>query len=190
VYAALAIFGAVVSTLVLPLPEELALMGAGYFAHQGALPLWAAWLAATSGNVVGDTVSYLIGQYFLDRLLRTRVGRRMVSPEMREWGEEFVRRHGFWAIILGRFLVALRGPVYFAIGAARVPFLRFEAINTAVALVEGALLVWLGYEFGRSSRLAHEVRWIEIACGAILLLGLAVPMLLKRRLQRQRRAAA
>ena len=74
VYAALAIFGAVVSTLVLPLPEELALMGAGWWAHQGALPLWAAWVAATAGNVLGDTVSYLIGRFFLDRLLKTWLG--------------------------------------------------------------------------------------------------------------------
>ena len=187
---ALAIFGIVVSTLLLPLPEELALMGAGYWARQGALPLWAAWLAATAGNVVGDTVSYFIGRSFLDRLLRTRLGKRLVSPELREWGEEFVRGHGFWAIVLGRFLVALRGPVYFAIGASKVPLLRFELINTSVALVEGAALVYLGYRFGESARVSHEVRWIEIAAGLVVLLALALPALLKRWLARQRRAAA
>ena len=189
-HAALAIFGIVVSTLIVPLPEELALMGAGWWARQGALPLWAAWLAATAGNVVGDTVSYFIGKYFLDRLLRTRLGKRVVSPELREWGEAFVKRHGFWAIVLGRFLVALRGPVYFAIGASRVPLLRFELVNTSVALAEGAGLVYLGYRFGESTRVSHEVRWIEIAVGVILLLALALPALLKWRLGRQGRAAA
>ena len=188
--AALAIFLAVLSTLVLPLPEELALMGAGFWAHQGALPLWAAWVAATAGNVVGDTVSYLVGRYFLQRLLRTRLGKRLVSPEMREWGEDFVRRHGFWAIVLGRFLVAVRGPVYFAIGAAEVPMLRFELINTIVALIEGAVLVWLGYVFGQSVKVSHEVRWAEIAVGVSLLLILVVPALLKSRMVRRRRSAA
>jgi membrane-associated protein len=190
VYAALAIFGAVLSTLVLPLPEELALMGAGWWAHQGALPLWAAWVSATAANVVGDTVSYFIGRFFLDRLLRSRFGKRLVSPELRDWGEEFVKRHGFWAIVLGRFLVALRGPVYFAIGASRVPLLRFELINTIVALIEGAALVWLGYVFVQSTRVSHEVRWAEIAIGAVLLLVLVIPALVKWRLTRRRRAAA
>lgn len=189
-HAALAIFGIVVSTLIVPLPEELALMGAGWWARQGALPLWAAWLAATAGNVVGDTVSFFIGKYFLDRLLRTRLGKRVISPELREWGEGFVQRHGFWAIVLGRFLVALRGPVYFAIGASKVPLLRFELVNTSVALVEGAALVYLGYRFGESSRVSHEVRWVELAAGALVVAALALPALVKWRLSRQRRAAA
>jgi membrane-associated protein len=186
VYAALAIFGAVLSTLVLPLPEELALMGAGWWAHEGALPLWAAWVAATAANVVGDTVSYLIGRYFLERLLHTRFGRRLVSPELRDWGEDFVHRHGFWAIVLGRFLVAVRGPVYFAIGASRYPLGRFELINSAVALIEGAALVWLGYVFGESVKVSHQARLVEISVGATLLLFI-VPALLKARLSRKHR---
>jgi membrane-associated protein len=185
VYAALAIFGAVLSTLVLPLPEELALMGAGWWAHQGALPVWAAWVAATLANIVGDTVSYLIGRYFLDRLLKTRLGKRMLSPDMREWGEDFVRRKGFWAIVLGRFLVAFRGPVYFAIGASKYPLGRFEAINSIVAFIEGAALVWLGYVFGQSIKVAHEVRWIEISIGVFLLGMIVAPLFLKRRLVRK-----
>lgn len=185
-YAALAIFGLVLSTLVLPLPEELALMAAGWWAHEGALPLWGAWVAATAANVAGDTISYLIGRYFLERLLRTRLGKRIVSPEMRDWGEDFVKRHGVWAIVIGRFLVALRGPVYFAIGASKYPLGRFEAINTAVALVEGAVLVWLGYEFGESIKVSHEVRWIEIAIGVTLLL-FVVPAIVKARLSRRHR---
>ena len=189
-YAAIAIFIAVLSTLILPLPEELALMGAGWWAHQGALPLWGAWVSASLANIVGDTVSYLVGRYGLDKLLHTRLGKRVVPPELRDWGEDLVARNGFRAILLGRFLVALRGPVYFAIGASKYPMARFEAINGVVALVEGALLVYLGYLFGRSMKVSHEVRWAEIVVGATLLVILAVPPLVKRRLARQRRAAA
>lgn len=185
-YAALAIFGATLSTLVLPLPEELALLGAGYWAHQGALPLWAAWLSATAANVAGDTVSYFVGRNFLQRLLRTRFGKRLVAPELREWAEDQVRRHRFRAILLGRFLVGLRGPVYFAIGAARVPLGQFELVNTLVALAEGAILVGLGYLFGRSVKLQHEVRWAEIAVAVTMLAVLGLPLYFKRRLHRPR----
>jgi membrane protein DedA with SNARE-associated domain len=188
--AALAIFLAVLSTLVLPLPEELALLGAGFWAQQGALPLWAAWIAATAGNVIGDTVTYLIGRYFLQRLLHSRFGKRTVPPDLRQWGEEFVQRNGFRAILLGRFLVALRGPVYLAIGAARIPMVRFELINTILALIEGAALVYLGYLFGQNVHLARELRWAEFAVGLLLLLLLALPTLLKSRLLRRRRSPA
>jgi membrane protein DedA with SNARE-associated domain len=191
VYAALAIFGAVLSTLVLPVPEELTLLGAGFWAQTGALPLWAAWLSAWLAIVAGDTASYLLGRGFLPRLLATRFGRRVVSPELRSWAEELVRRNGFRAILIGRFLVGLRGPVYLAIGASKYRFLRFELINGAVGLVEVALLVGLGYRFGQSARLAHEIRWIELGLAILLAAILIVPLFLKSRLvRRQRREAS
>jgi membrane protein DedA with SNARE-associated domain len=190
VYAALAIFGAVLSTLVLPLPEELALLGAGWWAHAGALPLWAAWMAAWLAIVAGDTASYLIGRSFLPGLLRTRLGKRVVSPDLRRWGERLVQRHGFRAILLGRFLVALRGPVYLAIGGSKYPLLRFELINGAVGLLEVALLVGLGYEFGRSTALAHRVRLIEIAVAVLVGAVLVLPPLIKWRLVRRQRRTA
>lgn len=186
-YAALAIFGAVLSTLVLPLPEELTLLGAGWWAQAGALPLWAAWLSAWLAIVVGDTASYLIGRGFLPGLLRTRLGRRIVSPDLRNWAEDLVRRHGFRAILIGRFLVGLRGPVYLAIGAAKYPLLRFELINGAVGMVEVALLVGLGYRFGQSANLAHEVRWIEVAVAIALAAVLVLPVLLPRLVRKHRR---
>jgi membrane protein DedA with SNARE-associated domain len=190
VYAALAIFGAVLSTLVLPLPEELTLLGAGWWAQAGALPLWAAWLSAWLAIVVGDTASYLIGRGFLPRLLRTRFGKRIVSPDLRHWAEHLVHRHGFRAILIGRFLVGLRGPVYLAIGAAKYPLLRFELINGTVGLLEVALLVGLGYRFGQSANLAHEVRWIEVAVAIALAAVLVVPVFLKSKLMRKQRRAA
>ena len=189
-YAALAIFGAVLSTLVVPLPEELALLGAGWWAHSGALPLWAAWLSSWLAIVIGDTASYLIGRSFLPSLLRTRFGKKIVSCDLREWGERLVRTHGFRAILLGRFLVALRGPVYFAIGGSKYPLLRFELINGAVGLLEVALLVGLGYEFGRSAKLAHEVRFIEIGVAITAAAVLIIPPIVKWRLVRKHRRPA
>jgi len=190
VYAALAIFGAVLSTLVLPLPEELALLGAGFWAQAGALPPWAAWLSAWLAILIGDTASYLFGRGFLPRILRSRTGKRIVPPDLRRWAEELVRRNGAWAILLARFLVGLRGPVYLAIGASRYPLLRFELINGAIGVVEVAALVWLGYRFGQSARLAHEIRWIEVAVGGMLLAILVLPLVLKSRLARRQRRAA
>ena len=189
-YPALAIFGAVLSTLVLPLPEELALLGAGWWAQAGALPLWAAWLSAWLAILIGDTASYLLGRGLLPRMLGSRAGRRIVSPDLRRWAEELVRRNGARAILVARFLVGLRGPVYLAIGAARYPLLRFELIDGGIGMVEVAALVWLGYRFGQSARLAHEVRWIEVAVGAVLLTVLVVPLALKSRLARKQRGAA
>ena len=184
-----AIFGVVLSTLILPLPEELALLGAGYIAHSGSISLVGAWIASWSAIVAGDTTTYCIGRFFLERLLGTRLGKRVVSPALKQWAEGLVQRHGFRAILLGRFLVALRGPVYLTIGAAKYPGVRFTLINSAVGLIEVALIVGAGYLFGQSHKLAKDVKWLEIAVGVLLAALLILPPLLKRRLEHRRAAA-
>ena len=93
------------------------------------------------------------------------------------------------AILLARFLVGLRGPVYLAIGAARPPAWKFIALNSGVAVVEVAIIVGIGYEFGASHELAKEVRWLEITIGVVLVLALVVlPLLMKRYLERRQPA--
>src|SRR5205085_8776528 len=122
-----------------------------------------AFLACWVAIVVGDTCTFLIGRLFLPRLLRSRFGKRVVKPEQRRWAEEFVARQGWRAILLGRFLVALRGPVYLAVGASKYPPSRFLAINNSVALVEVGLVVWLAYRFGQTGAVLAHVRWLDAA---------------------------
>ena len=103
--------------------------------------------------------------------------------------QDLVQRHELRAILLGRFLVALRGPVYLAIGAAKLPAWKFFALNTSVAIVEVAIIVGLGYAFGASHELAHEVRWLEIVVGIALVLAFVViPYFVKRHIERRQPA--
>jgi membrane protein DedA with SNARE-associated domain len=184
-----AIFGVVLSTLVVPLPEELALLGAGYLAHQGAVSLPEAYFAALAGVLIGDTVTFLLGWGLLPKFLESRWGRKIVNPALRRWAEELVREHPLRAILLARFLIGLRGPIYLAIGAAKPPAWKFIAVNGAVAMIEVGIMVGIGYEFGASHELAKNVRWLEITLGVALALTLVVlPALLKRHLERRQPA--
>ena len=174
----------VLSTLVLPLPEELALLWAGWISH-GNIPVGLAGLAAFLGVMVGDAASFLVGRTVLPRFLETRLGERMVNRKMRKWGEDFVERHGFRAVLLGRFLVALRGPVYLAIGAAKFSASRFFALNAAVGAVEVGIVVGLGYFFGASRALAHDVKWICLVVAVVMGVALVVPIFVRRRFERR-----
>lgn len=179
----------VLSTLVVPLPEELALLGAGYLARQGSATLLGAYLCSLAAVLVGDTTTFALGRGLLPKFLRTRIGKKVIKPAVRKWAENLVQRHELRAILIGRFLVALRGPVYLAIGAAKLPAWKFLALNTAVAVVEVAIIVGLGYAFGASHALAHEVRWLEIVAGIVLVLALVViPYFVKRHIERRQPA--
>ena len=184
VYAA--IFGVVVSTLVVPLPEEMALLGAGFLAQQGKATLAGAFIVSWLAILIGDGVTFLVGRLFLPRLLASKLGSRLVKPAQRAWAEDLVRRQGWRAILLGRFLVALRGPVYLAVGATRYPPAKFFLINNSVALAEVGLVVWLGYRFGQSGELAGHVRWIDAAIVVSILIAFVVPWAFGKWLKRRK----
>ena len=166
----LAIFGVVLSTLLLPLPEEMALLGAGFLAQQGKVTLAGAYAASWLAIALGDAATFAIGRYFLQPLLATKLGKRLVRPDRRRWAEALVARQGWRAILLGRFLVALRGPVYLAVGASGYPAAKFLAINCSVAAVEVALVVWLGDQFGQNNALIDKVRWIDTTIATNLII--------------------
>ncbi|MFL5411450.1 MAG: DedA family protein [Myxococcales bacterium] len=182
-YTFFAIFGVVLSTLIVPLPEELALLWAGWMSH-GNLPVVLAGVGAFIGVMVGDAASFLLGRTVLPKFLETRLGKRMINPRMRKWGEDFVQRHGFRAVLLGRFLVALRGPVYLAIGAAKFSAAKFLGLNAAVGAVEVGVVVGLGYYFGASKALAHDIKWICVVVAVVMGIALIVPIFVRRRFDR------
>jgi membrane protein DedA with SNARE-associated domain len=188
-----AIFLATLSTCVVPLPEESALLAAGYAARIGSVHLGGAVLAAWAAVMVGDTLGYAIGRFFLASLLHTRAGRRILPDAWRIWAEQFAARHGDRAVFLARFLVGVRGFVYFAIGAARHSFLRFLAVNAAAAVVEVGALVALGFALGELrevhgpwegggsiANLGSAARAVDVAVAIVLVLTLFGPALVKK----------
>jgi membrane protein DedA with SNARE-associated domain len=166
-----AVFVAVVSTTLLPAPEEAALLGAGYAARLNGVPFYFAALAACAAVIVGDAAGYGAGRFLLGHLARTRIGRRLVPEPSRAVGLRLVAHHGAWAIVFARFLVGLRGAVYLAVGAARYPLGRFLAIDAGSAFMEVGTLVAVGFGAGelrdRASSGSMTV-WVD---GAVLLAG-------------------
>ena len=179
----------VLSTLAVPVPEELALLGTGYLAHQRAVSLVGGYLSALAGVLLGDTITFMLGSGLLPKLLESRWGRKILRPELQRWAEDLVREHPARAVLLARFLVGLRGPVYLAIGAARPPAWKFLALNGAVATVEVGIIIGIGYVFGASHELAKNIRWLEIAIAiALVLLLVIAPLAMKRQIERRQAA--
>ena len=183
----LAIFGAVLSTVVIPLPEEATLLAAGYAARLGRATLVGCVAAAWAAVLLGDIVTFWVGRAFFARVLRTRIGGALFPEDRRRWAEQFIARHGERAIVVARFLVGLRGLVHLAIGASRFPLLRFAVIDACVGFIEVGLLVGIGYEFGElRTRVGAR---IDVFLATILCLALfgplAVRWLLRRRLRKE-----
>jgi membrane protein DedA with SNARE-associated domain len=172
------IFLATLSTVFLPVPEEATLLAAGYWARLGRGSLAGCAAAAWLAVMAGDAFAYFVGRELLGRALRTRWGVRVFPEARRVWAERLVAEHGVRAVLVARFLVGLRGFVYFAIGSSRFPFARFLVVDAAAGVVEVGGLVAVGFGFGVLH--ARTGAWVDLAAAAVLLLALFGPLIAGR----------
>jgi membrane protein DedA with SNARE-associated domain len=161
------------------LPGEIALLVAGFGAHQGWIALWPMVAVAVGSAALGDSVGYEVGRVTGPRLRASRLG-RWVGERRWQRAEEFLRRHGGKAVLLGRFTAILRALTPGMAGIARVPYLRtFLPWNVTGAVLWGAGCVLLGYGF--SASLAAVGRYLAYGPLVLIALALAGYLLLRRR---------
>jgi membrane protein DedA with SNARE-associated domain len=155
----------------IPIPEEVPLVLAGVLSSQGTLDPWMAFTSCLIGALLGDSVMYMLGRYFGHTWLTKHPSlSRFIDTDKEEKFEHAVRRHGFKVLVLTRFLVGVRGPVYFAAGAAKVPYLRFLLWDLIGATVVVAVIFGLGYRFGNG--IAKIIGDAEEVATAVVVLGL------------------
>jgi membrane protein DedA with SNARE-associated domain len=157
----------------LPVPEEVFIIGAGILSAQGDLRPEIAFASCLLGALVGDAAMYSIGRRFGHNLIYLHPKfARFVGAEREEFFERAILRHGFKVLLLARFMVGVRGPVYLAAGVVRMPFLRFLVWDLICAtLVVGSFFL-LAYNFGDD--IARLLRDAEVMLTVVVLAILAV----------------
>jgi membrane protein DedA with SNARE-associated domain len=134
----------------LPLPEEVAIIAAGVAAGRGALNPWGALAACLVGAIVGDSAMYLIGRQFGAAILeRHPFWAKLFNAKREKQIEALLKKHGAKMILLTRFLVGLRSPVYFAAGMLKANYLRFLITDIICALMVVSLFFSLTYYYGK-----------------------------------------
>jgi len=133
----------------MPIPEEVAIVFAGVVSSQGHLqPEWA-FAACLFGALLGDSIMYAIGYHFGHGLMAAhpKLG-KFVGADHEKYFEQAIQRHGFKVMLLARFMVGVRGPVYLAAGVVRMPFRRFLLWDLICAtLVVGSFFA-LSFAYG------------------------------------------
>lgn len=159
-------------------PGEVALLVAGFAAHQGWLDLRLMIMIAVVAAAVGDSVGYEVGRRLGPRLRASRLGRRIGEDKWRR-ADEFLRRHGGKAVLLGRFTAILRALTPGIAGATHMPYLRtFLPWNVAGAVLWGAGCVLLGYGFSASlAAVDHYLVYVPLA---VIVVAVLVYVLVRR----------
>jgi membrane protein DedA with SNARE-associated domain len=161
--------GLLAGALGVPVPEEIVLAVGGAAAQRAHLPLLPVYVFAWAVIVLLDLGLHTLGGALGPRLKASRWGRR-IRPERWQRLEALVERRGVHAVVLARFVMGARIPVFLLAGALGMPRRRFLLAVSLAALVSVALPVALGYVFAQHMGTVLDAlgrtRWIVL--GAVL----------------------
>ena len=186
-YAALVLLMAIESSIV-PLPSEVVVPPAAYFAMQqdSELNIFLVILAATVGAYLGSVINYglsvLLGRPIIYAFADSRVGRvlRLSSAKL-DHAESFFQRKGSISIFVGRLLPVVRHLISIPAGLSRMNFAKFSLYTILGAGLWNVVLAMMGYALYLVvpndamffDQLEHYSHYIKIAGFALLGIVLA-----------------
>jgi membrane protein DedA with SNARE-associated domain len=161
------------SGLVIPVPEDVALLLAGWQIRQGELSIFGALAAGMLGTLGRDAIAFTAGRVFGPAIERVRFLHRLGVPRRVGWARAKLERHGSRMLFLTRFLVGVRAPLYFAGGSLGFPTRRFVLLDLVGLCLTVPVTLAIGHAAGvpavdgLTAALAHQ----RAAIATLLLLA-------------------
>ena len=162
-------------------PGETAVIVGGVAASRGHVNIVTLIVLVVACGIAGDSVGYLVGQKWGQRLLQVRFLRdrqRLLNAALDQ-----LNRRGAVAVVLGRFTAFLRAVVPGLAGMSSMPYRIFLPANAAGGIVWGTAFCLLGYFVGHAYTKVEHVSGIA----SDVLLGLIVAAIVFVVIRRRRR---
>jgi membrane protein DedA with SNARE-associated domain len=155
------------------IPGTTIIVAAGTLVTAGVLDPITVGVAAAIGAILGDAISFWIGEKFGKGLPNHWPFKKHHATLDR--GVHFFKRYGWPSVFFGRFLGPMRAFVPLAAGMCRMPIVPFYAANILSAVIWAPALLYSGYLLGLvfASGWTTEEKVIAIAAAiaAVIFLG-------------------
>ncbi|QQG45534.1 MAG: DedA family protein [Candidatus Sungiibacteriota bacterium] len=158
----------VLSSVFLPVPEEVALLIAGYLAYLGFVNFWAVLVVMFLGVIAGDIVGYFLGRYFGDWLSQNIINRVPFAAHLLGKAKHYFDRYGERVVLFSRPLLSIRMIVPMMAGHFRMNLAKFLFYDVLISIVWVGAVVSVSYFLGSGLDLITEVREIKHAVFAII----------------------
>jgi membrane protein DedA with SNARE-associated domain len=164
-------FGESFAFLSLLFPGTSILIVAGTLMATGSLPYWPVLAGAIIGAVLGDTVSFWLGERYGGGVGRMWPFTR--NPDLLPNGVRFFKRHGGKSVFIGRFFGPVRAVIPLAAGIMRMPRGRFWFANVTSALVWAPMLLLVGDAVGDAGdRLIGSANTVLLVFAGLTVFGI------------------
>ncbi len=172
---------------ILPVPSELVMPPAGYWAAKGQMSFPVALMCGVLGSVIGALANYY-GAQLIGRPLIQRYGRYVLLSEKNLLrSERFFAEHGEISTLIGRLFPVIRHLISIPAGLHRMPLQKFILYTAAGAAVWCAILTWIGYFLGqhegvlRNEEIHRYVTWALLLLIPLTLIVIWIYVLRRRR---------
>jgi len=145
-YGYLAVFVLMVlESTAAPVPAELVIPPAAYWASQGRMNLWVIVIVATAGSWVGSAISYWVA-WKLGRPIVERYGKYgHLSPARLHKADAWFEEYGGGGIFVARLLPGIRHLISIPAGLFKMNFVTFSVMTIIGAGVFNGALAWFGH---------------------------------------------
>ena len=137
----------------------------------GANP-WLLLVAATSGAIAGDGISFFLGQVFSREILTSWPLAKY--PHFIDQSEKFIAKYGAFAVFLARFTAVVRAFVPLVAGILLMPPRRFYAANILSAIAWAPAHVFPGVVLVMASQMMGAMTTERIIFAVAVLVVAAV----------------
>jgi membrane protein DedA with SNARE-associated domain len=165
-------FGESFVFLSLLFPGTAILIATGALIEASILDPFSPVVAGIVGAVLGDAISFWLGQKFGRSL--SNVWPFQSHPERLASGINFFERYGASSVFIGRFFGPLRAVIPLAAGILRMPSRRFYMANILSAIVWAPALVFSGDLLAHTlgpENLATKILYVTVVAAALALLA-------------------
>ncbi|MDP4084082.1 MAG: DedA family protein [Bacillota bacterium] len=173
-------FALLLEMIGVPFPGETILTFLGIEWKQGAFSLFPLIMVALAGNIIGSTISYLIGR-FLGRSIILHFGKFLRITEQRfNNAEKRFNKYRISVILFGKFVAGIRVLAAYLAGINKMDFWKFTFYNAIGSLlwvlsfiISGRYIdiVWHNYH-----HIFHQFIWLF---GSALLIAFIIVIFIR-----------
>lgn len=164
---------AMLEYLVPPFPGDTITLLGGVYAVRGDHPWPLVFLVVTAGSVAGAAINYWFGTWLARRFeANPRTSILGFTHAKLEVVQARMRRNGPWLLLVNRFLPGIRGIIFIAAGAARIPRRNALLLGALSAMAHNGLVLAVGRAVGGNlERLESLVSQYQMAVVILVLIG-------------------
>jgi len=177
----------------IPIPSEVVMLFAGFAVADPAtagvhhtLTLTGIVLAGLAGTMVGSWVAYAVGRGGRLELFERHGARFHMGPAQVERADNWFRRHGELAVLVGRVIPVVRAFISLPAGIARMPIVRFSVFSFVGAIPWVLGLALAGEALGSEwKNLRHAFEVASYVILALIVVWIVYAVVRRRRGRRQ-----